>query len=44
VADNSTGEMDSRPHEKTYSGFITFTKRSVIAIIVFLLFLALVNG
>jgi len=44
MADHKHGEMDITTHEKTYSGFITFTTRTVIGIIVFLIFLALVNG
>ena len=44
MADHKQGEMDITAHEQTYHGFIKFTTRTVIAIIVFLIFLALVNA
>lgn len=44
MADHKHGEMDVTVHEKTFDGFIKFTTRSVIGIIVLLIFLALVGG
>ncbi|MCI2399572.1 aa3-type cytochrome c oxidase subunit IV [Aliiroseovarius subalbicans] len=44
MADHEIGSMDTRVQEKTYEGFIKFTTRSVIAIIVFFVFLALVGA
>ena len=44
MANYKHGEMDITSHEKTYHGFITFVTRTVIAIIVFLIFLALLNA
>lgn len=38
------GSMDITEQQKTFDGFVTFATRSVIAIIVFLLFLALIGG
>lgn len=38
------GSMDISDQEKTFEGFVKFTTYSVIGILVFLVFLALVNG
>lgn len=38
------GSMDVKDHEKTFAGFVTFTKWSVIVIVGLLIFLALVNA
>lgn len=44
MADHKHGEMDITAQEKTFDSFIWFVSRGTIAIIVFLIFLALVNG
>lgn len=44
MADHEHGKMDISVQEKTFEGFITFTVRATIFIIVALVFLALVNG
>ena len=46
MADNDfkPGEMDITEQEKTFEGFMAFTKWTVIGIIAFLIFLAIVNG
>ncbi len=44
MAEHKHGEMDTSVQEKTFAGFLLFTQRSVIAIILFLIFLALVGG
>ena len=44
MAEHKIGTMDTKVQEKTYEGFVKFTIRSVIAILVFLVFLALVGG
>ena len=44
MADHKHGEMDITVQEKTFDSFIWFVSRGTIAIIVFLIFLALVNG
>ena len=38
------GSMESRAQEKTFAGFLAFTKWSVIAIFAILIFLALVGA
>lgn len=38
------GSMDIEVQEKTFDGFVKFTTWSVVGILVFLVFLALVNG
>lgn len=38
------GSMDVKDHEKTFAGFVTFTKWTVIVVIGILIFMALVNG
>ena len=44
MADHKHGEMDTRDQERTFDGFMTVTVRATIAILVFLVFLALVAG
>ena len=44
MADHKHGEMDITVQEKTFDSFIWFVSRGTIAIIVFLIFLALVNA
>lgn len=44
MAEHKHGEMDTSVQEKTFDGFINITKWSVIAIIVTLVFIAIVNG
>lgn len=44
MADHKHGEMDISTQEKTFDGFITFVTRSVIAIVVVLILLALIGG
>ncbi|MFO6464378.1 aa3-type cytochrome c oxidase subunit IV [uncultured Jannaschia sp.] len=39
--DHKQGEMDITEQEKTFAGFMTFTKWTVIAIIVILILLAI---
>lgn len=38
------GSMDIADHQRTYDAFITFVRRTVIVIVLLLLFLALVNA
>lgn len=44
MADHKHGEMNISVQEKTFDGFVGFVKWAVIAIIVVLLFMALVNS
>lgn len=44
MAEHKPGSMDIREQEKTYEGFITFTVRTTIVVILALVFIALVNG
>ena len=44
MADHKHGEMDITVQQKTFDGFMTWVTRSTIAIIVFLIFLALVGA
>lgn len=44
MADHKHGEMNIDVQEKTFDGFIKMTTRVTIAIIVFLIFLALVGA
>ena len=44
MADHKHGEMDITVQEKTFDGFMKFTTRTTIGIIIFLVFLALVGG
>ncbi|KEJ88773.1 aa3-type cytochrome c oxidase subunit IV [Sulfitobacter donghicola] len=41
MAEHKHGTMNTEANEKTYEGFITFVTRSVIAILVFLVLLAI---
>lgn len=40
MSDHTHGEMDTTTQEKTFDGFMKFTTRAVIAIIVLFLFMA----
>jgi hypothetical protein len=42
MAEHKHGSMDTSEHEKTFAGFMRFTTNTVIAIVVVLIFLALV--
>lgn len=44
MAEHKHGEMDITAQEKTFAGFVTFTTRSVIAIIAVLILLAIVGA
>ena len=44
MAEHKHGEMDITTQEKTFAGFVTFTTRSVIAIIAVLILLAIVGA
>ncbi len=44
MADHKHGEMDIEVQEKTFDGFVSMVTKSTIAIIVFLIFLALVGA
>lgn len=44
MAKHSHGSMDIETQEKTFNGFVTWVKWSVIVIIALLIFLWLVNG
>ena len=44
MAEHKHGEMDISDHEATFNGFMSFVTRTVVMILVFLVFLALVNG
>ncbi|MDF1620852.1 aa3-type cytochrome c oxidase subunit IV [Pseudothioclava nitratireducens] len=44
MADYEPGKMDIRAQEKTFAGFVKFVTYSVVAIILFLVFLALAGG
>lgn len=44
MAEHKHGTMDTRVQEKTFEGFVTIVVRSVVAIIVILVLLALVNA
>ncbi|EAQ13854.1 MULTISPECIES: aa3-type cytochrome c oxidase subunit IV [Maritimibacter] len=44
MAEHKHGSMDIRVQEKTFEGFMKFTVRSVIAIIVVLILLAIVGA
>ena len=44
MADHKHGEMDTTAQEQTFNGFVGFVTKTVIFILVFLVFLALVNG
>ncbi|SIO21656.1 aa3-type cytochrome c oxidase subunit IV [Vannielia litorea] len=44
MAEHKQGEMDISVQESTFNGFMSFVTKSVVVILVFLVFLALVNG
>lgn len=44
MAEHKHGQMNTTAQEKTFAGFVTFTGRAVIVILVSLVLLALVNG
>lgn len=44
MSDHKHGEMDISVQEKTFNGFMSMVTKSAIAIIVFLIFLAIVGG
>lgn len=44
MAEHKHGEMDTKAQEKTFEGFVRFTIWAVVAIIVTLVFIAIVNG
>lgn len=44
MADHKHGEMDIETHEKTFEGFVRATAWTVVAIIVVLIFMAIVNA
>lgn len=41
MADHKHGEMDTKVHEKTFDGFMAWTKWSVIVILGILVFMAI---
>ena len=44
MAEHKQGEMDITVQEKTFDGFIKFTVRTTVVIIVALILLAIING
>lgn len=44
MAEHKHGEMNTEVQEKTFDGFMRYTKWSVVVIIGLLIFLALVNS
>lgn len=44
MAEHEHGSMNIEDHEKTFAGFAKFVTYAAIGIIIFLVFLALVNG
>jgi hypothetical protein len=42
MAEHKNGEMDITVQEKTFDGFMSMTTKATIAIVVFLIFLALI--
>ena len=44
MSEHEHGSMNIDVQEKTFAGFVKFVTNTVIAIAVFLVFLALVNG
>lgn len=44
MADHKHGSMDTTEQEKTFSGFIIFTTKVIIAILLAVVFMALVNA
>ena len=44
MAEHKPGSMDIRGHEKTFAGVVKFSTWTFVAIMVFLVFLALAGG
>ncbi|MCE0504474.1 MULTISPECIES: aa3-type cytochrome c oxidase subunit IV [unclassified Roseivivax] len=44
MAEHKHGEMDIKDHEKTFAGFVTFTIRTVVVILVAVVLLAMFNA
>lgn len=44
MAEHKHGEMDITVQEKTFAGFMNWIVKSTIFIVIFLLFLAMING
>ncbi|MFY0692898.1 MAG: aa3-type cytochrome c oxidase subunit IV [Paracoccaceae bacterium] len=44
MAEHEHGKMDISAQEETFEGFVKFTTYTVVGIIVFLIFLAMVNA
>lgn len=44
MAEHKHGEMDISVQEKTFEGFMKASTRVVVGVLVFLVFLAIVNG
>ena len=44
MAEHKHGEMDTSVQEKTFAGFLSFTTRTVIVILVAVVLLAIFNG
>lgn len=44
MSDHENGSMDVEEHEKTFQGFVKAVAWSSILILLFLVFLAMVNG
>ena len=44
MAEHKHGSMDTKVHEKTFESFVKFTTYAVVGILIFLVFLAMVNG
>lgn len=44
MAEYKHGDMDIKEQEKTFDGFMGLVTKSVIVIVLFLIFLAMVNG
>lgn len=44
MAEHKHGEMDIEVQESTYNGFISMVGKAIVGIIIFLIFLALVDG
>lgn len=44
MAEHEHGTMDIEVQEKTFAGFVKFVTYTVIGILIFLIFLAMVNG
>lgn len=44
MADHKHGEMDTSVQEKTFDGFMSMVTKGAVAIVLLLVFIALVNG